>query len=449
MDSKLVTALAPGRTSAAGRSSWQRLLASAVVALAAAGVNLLQACTYTPPVSLDSPANVYAIIDDAPYVNPTEQTRSVVVNGKLHVAHGRSCARASHAASETYIGMRITDNILLPKGYTGTVYQNGWELQYEEDDHHVLGLGSTIYNVHQLGDILFWDAGGLISDHNGDDGYRWCYTYTVVAWPKPTSTAVSHLLPRIDAEAVQVNETSALIFTSAGAGSVQRIKGEHESSGRKPRAVTLAGFAASFTDDDHHLLQLGFDLGKPKLRGRKIRWRSDAVLKDNESRPFRTAEMVSILKGDSIELFHPSTVVVEGGNETRGTVSNDVRVKPAKAESFCAAVGNSFKRRQVSVRTPPFTWATPMLTGWDLTVACNDQHVRRAGAWIESFSYARDADGVGGTLRYTVVSTLGDQSPDPMFDRMQVDVLGINLLPGAQINPPDGPPFQPFGPGLR
>ncbi|MEW6273437.1 MAG: hypothetical protein AB1689_29505, partial [Thermodesulfobacteriota bacterium] len=440
MNSYATAAFDAGRPRPLRTSSWGRLLAPAAIAVAAVGVNLLQACSYTPPASLESPEDVYAIIDAAPYVNPTEQQRSVVMDtpGKLHVEHGRSCARANQAASETYIGMRITDNVLLPRGYTGTVYQNGYELQYEDDDHHVIGLGSAIYNVHQLGDILFWDAGGVISDHNGDDDYRWCYSYTVVAWPKPaTGSPIAPLLPRVDIEAVHADKTAALIFTDVGSGAVHRIKGVYESPDRKPRGVLLAGFAASFTDDDHHLLQLGFDLGRPKLRGRKAKWRSDVVLKDNETRSFRSAELVSILKGDSVEVFHPSSVLVEGGNETKGVVSNDVRLKPAKAESFCAAVGNTFKRRQVAVVTPPYTWAMPMLTGWDLRESCNDQHKRRVGAWIESFSYVRDPGGARGTLRYTVASAFGDQSPEPFFDRLQVDVLGINLLAGTINVDPD------------
>jgi hypothetical protein len=92
----------------------------------------------------------------------------------------------------------------------------------------------------------------------------------------------------------------------------------------------------------------------------------------------------------------------------------------------------------------------PMLTGWDLREACNDKHKRRVGVWIESFSYARNAGNTSGTLRYTVLSAFGDKDPEPFFDRLQVDVLGINLLPGqAVINPGDLPPLQPLDPGLR
>jgi hypothetical protein len=432
--------------------SRQRLAAATVVAVAVIGLNLLQACTYTPPASLETPADVYAIIDGAPYVNPTEQQRSVVVDtpGKLHVEHGRSCARADQAASESYIGMRITDNVLLPKGYTGTVYQNGYELQYEDEDHHVLGLGSAIYNVHQLGDILFWDAGGVISDHNGDDAYRWCYSYTVVAWPKPKpATVITALLPHLDIEAVQVDETSGLIFSDLGSGTVHRIKGAYQSPDRAPRGVLLDGFAVSFTDNDHHLLQLGFDLGKPKFRGRKAKWRSDVVLKDNDTQEFRSAELVTILKGDSVEVFQPSTVVIEGGNEPRGPIGNDVRVQAAKPEHFCTTVGNTFKRRQITVSTPPYTWAMPMLTGWNLREGCNDEHKRRVGAWIESFSYVRDPGGTSGTLRYTVADAFGDDNPEPFFDNLQVDVLGIKLLPGQTVVDPGLPPLQPAGPVLR
>jgi hypothetical protein len=87
-----------------------------------------------------------------------------------------------------------------------------------------------------------------------------------------------------------------------------------------------------------------------------------------------------------------------------------------------------------------------MLTGWDLTESCNDQHKRRAGVWIESFSYVRVPGDSHGTLRYTVVSAFGDKSPEPFFDRLQVDVLGINLIqPTINFDPDDLPDLQPGG----
>jgi hypothetical protein len=31
---------------------------------------------------------------------------------------------------------------------------------------------------------LSWEAGGVITDKNGDDPYEWCYAYTIVFWSR-------------------------------------------------------------------------------------------------------------------------------------------------------------------------------------------------------------------------------------------------------------------------
>jgi hypothetical protein len=30
--------------------------------------------------------------------------------------------------------------------------------------------------------VVSWFAGGVLSDHNFDDSYSWCYYFTVVGW---------------------------------------------------------------------------------------------------------------------------------------------------------------------------------------------------------------------------------------------------------------------------
>jgi hypothetical protein len=45
-----------------------------------------------------------------------------------------------------------------------------------------------------------------------------------------------------------------------------------------------------------------------------------------------------------------------------------------------------------------------MLTGWDVALQCEDEHVEKMGAWIESFSFV----------------------PNP-----QVEILGIDLIQPA------------------
>jgi hypothetical protein len=411
------------------------LLATTVVALAATALNLLQACSFTPPSSLETPEDVYAIIDAAPYVEATFRDRWVVVDepGKLHVQHGQSCASATEAASETYVGMRIGESVRLPAGYVGTVYQNGYDLRYDSKDHEVVGLGAAIYNVHLLNDILFWDAGGVISDHNGDDDYRWCYAYTVVAWPKPASgrfgLPIVPLGPYLDIEAVHADRHAALIFTDKQVGSVHAIRGKYTSPGKPPRAVLPTGFASAFSNDEHHLLQFGFDLGTPTFRGKRARWRSTVVLKDNDVRSFRSAELVSVLRGQSVRQFQPQHARIESGHGSPATVVNDIKLKARDDRSCGAVVGTPpVKQRTMAVTTPPYRWAMPMLTGWDLAEICDDEHKRRVGVWISDFSYSRAPGESVGTLRYTISSTFVDKEPLGFVDALQIDVLGFDMV---------------------
>jgi hypothetical protein len=408
-----------------------RIATASVVAATAIALSLLQACTFQRSNGIQTPEDVYAIIDGAPYVDATERERWVVVDepGKLHVEHGRSCARASQAASEDHVGVRIAENVRLPRNYVGTVIQNGYDLAYEDGDHEVVGLGSAIYNVHLLNDILFWDAGGVIADREGEDDYRWCYAYTVVAWPKPPilpPIAVPQV-PRLDIEAVHADSNAALIFTGGG-NALAAIRGQHRSQGKRPRAVTLAGFAAALSDE-RAVLQFGFDLGTQRAAGQNVRWRSKAVLKDDDQDAINAAELVSILRGESVRLFRPRTAAIEGGSDAPATVSNDVKLRARGPIRCGAALGTPpVKVREMAVTTPPFRWAIPMLTGWDLRERCDDEHKLRVGAWIHDFSYTRRSGDPFGTLRYTVVTAFGDADPFGFLDALQVDVLGIDTI---------------------
>jgi len=429
------------RPGAARRRSVLHRTTASVVATAAIALSLLQACTFQRSDGIQTPEDVYAIIDGAPYVDATERERWVVVDepGKLHVEHGRSCARASQAASEDHVGMRIAENVLLPRNYVGTVIQNGYELAYEDGDHEVVGLGSAIYNVHLLNNILFWDAGGVISDRDGEDDYRWCYAYTVVAWPRPPlipPIAVPQG-PRLDIEAVHADRNAALIFTGGG-NSPAAIRGKHRSQGKKPRAVTLAGFAASLSDE-HAVLQFGFDLGTQRANGANLRWRSQAVLKDDDLESINAAELVSILRGESVKLFQPRQAQIVSGNDSPAIVGNDVKLKARGPISCGAALGTpAVKVREMAVTTPPFRWAIPMLTGWDLRERCDDEHKLQVGAWIDDFSYTRRPGDPFGTLRYTVVTTFGDADPFGFLDSLQVDVLGIDTIDPVLAPPSNG-----------
>lgn len=426
----------------AGRRTLGRLVAASVVCAAVAIINLLQACSFKPGRALETPQDVYAILDKSPYVTPTESDREVVIDDqKMHVEQGWTCAQAGQAASSEYVGLRVIDNLELKPNFTGTVFMNGWHLEYKNSDHHVIGIGSTIFNIVQLNNQLVWNAGGLISDDNGDDPYEWCYSYTVVTWSTVASGRVPILQSRIEMQASVSDPQGHLMFVDGAgqSGAVHAIQGSFKAKGKVlPEARLLAGFGNAYDgSDDHHVLQLGFDLGTSKVKNKKLRWTSQTVLKDNDSaRSERAAEIVSILRGASVNVWHPSTVVQVDGPGTQGSRSNSWTLA-ARAPTDCPNIGApAYKTYEYEIDNVPYTWAIPMLTAWDVGSVCDDNHVKHIGAWIDSWAYVRSPGQSTGTLHYVIRTDFGDDDDFPgMQDRVKVEVLGIKAVSSVLVNP--------------
>jgi len=430
-----------------------RRTAATVVGCAVVAINLLQACGFTIE-AIQSPQDVYDILDESRYVEPYAGERWTVVNDpKLRVEHGWSCAEAPSAASQEYIGLRVGGFTELPTNFDGTVFLNGWHLEYKKKDHHVVGLGTSIFNIVQLNNVLVWNAGGLISDHNGDDGYRWCYEYTTVAWPRPRKggDVTPNLQPWVDIQAVHSDPRAKLMYVDgANVGGVDKIPGSFRTTGKAPRGVLLAGFGMSHTDDDHHVRQIGFDLGKAKIKNKRIKWKSDLIFKDDSTRDPRAAAIVSVLAGQSVNVWQPPSVWVEGGDATPGPYWNDLQLTPITGSSNACLGDLSERTVEMAIVTPPYTWAIPMLTGWDLSTPCGDTHITHVGAWIEDFHYVYTPGNSNGTLYYTMKTNYGDKDNFPGLSGggVQVSVLGINLLypPGKEPGTSPGP-IGPIGPG--
>ena len=424
------------------RAMTSRAVAATLVGVVTAAVGLLQACGFTIG-AIQSPQDVYDILDESQYVEPYASDSWTVVNDpKLRVEHGWACAEASSAASSEYIGLRVGGFTRLPSGFDGTVFLNGWHLEYQKRDHHVVGFGTSIFNVAQLNDVLVWNAGGVLSDKNGDDAYRWCYEYTTLAWARPETSPVFNpvIKPRVDIQAIHSDPRAKLMYVdSVTSGGVDKIPGSFKTTGKPPRGVLLAGFGSSYTDDDHHVLQIGFDLGKSKVKRKRIKWKSDVVFRDdNGDDGTRSASIVSVLSGDSVNVFRPASAWVEGGDAPVGQVSNDLKLAPRTGQgTFGACLGSSSERTvEMAIVTPPYTWAIPMLTGWDLGSPCGDEHLTHVGVWVEDFRYVLVPGASNGTLYYTVKTNFGDKDGFPgMLDRVQVDVLGINLLQPPVLDP--------------
>jgi hypothetical protein len=441
--------------------SWTLVATTTVAAIA---VHLLGACSFSAPDHVfQTPKSLYSVLDSAPYADDATVSGSrwrVIDAPKLKVDHGYTCASAPRAAESDFIGMRVFDSATLPANFDGTVLLNGWYLEYEQDDHNVGGLGTVIFNIVQNGNELSWDAGGVISDRNGDDEYGWCYRYTVIAWAKNLRSPIGGLpKPHIDMHATHADATGNLVYVDSDLDSSHRkMAAGFWTSGSLSRAKLLAGFGVGFGDDDHHLLQFGFDLGVSRNSRKSITWNTDVLLKDNSKRDYRAAQVETILMGESVRSLKPDTVLLEAGHpQAPGYIKNDLKLKPWGGANVCIGGGETRHDYHFKISGVPFTWAVPMLTGWEVGDVCNDQHVKKMGAWIEDFSWERNPGDSTGTLHYTVRTIFEDKDPDTgIVDGMQVEVLGINLLeppgvfqtfesPSADTTPPPTPAVSPDG----
>jgi hypothetical protein len=433
---------------------------------------LCAACSFEAPPNLDinTPEGLYAVLNSAPYQTLTESQRAtyVEVPSLLKVQHGLGCAQADEAARTHFIGLRIRDMAAMPPGYnTGTILLNGWRLEYQSGDHKVLGLGSVIFNItHEITQTqsgpqhaLHWDAGGLISDFHGDDAYKWCYIYTLVFWYRDPSTIHTPVRPQIDALPFQVDDNPApLIFmhtagADAGNHTARRaLPGGVSLPYPLPRAVLPRGFGLSWsvaTEDDHNLLQAGFDLGIPVHNGNTISWTSTTLWKDNSiRRDYYGAEMVSVLNGAGVQMLHPPKVLRRSDGRWL-LQSNRVPLTPHAPEGVGCVGGEELIQTQYSVQHIPFDYAVPVLAGWQLEYPCSDHHVKTIGVWLKGFSYVKASGDSTGTLFYTIESTLADAALRGTHGgeaQHKISVLGLNrsgLLPPTPTGSTSAPVLLP------
>lgn len=409
----------------------RRTLRSLVeVGLGAYVAVMLIACSFKSPGSLDTPADLYEILNTAPYAEPYAAERWTVVDDTeppgLRVEHGFSCVHAERAASKNYLGIRLQEHVHLPASYTGTVFMNGWSAEYDSKDHHVTGLGSIVFNIRELDGTLFWEAGGVLSDKKGDDAYDWCYDYTLVSWPTNSN--------KFDIRATHSDSTGKLLFVQDEPQviAVHTIPGSFTSPDNKvPRAALPSGFAIGWRSSDHHLAQIGFELGAQSIAQKTLSWTSKTVFKDNaRRRPYYAAEAVTVLRGRGIKVTEPSNVF-ELENDVYVLEPNGLDFTPLPKTS-CPGVqlgGPTTKLRTFMITGLTSDYAVPMLTGFELAFSCDDQHVTRVGAKIRDFAYEPPRNGSPGTLHVQVETMLTDKDKIPeMRDRVELSVLGIDKL---------------------
>jgi len=95
---------------------------------------------------------------------------------------------------------------------------------------------------------------------------------------------------------------------------------------------------------------------------------------------------------------------------------------PNNTQGSCIVPGGGVRTRRVTVSGLGYDYVVPMLTGWNLSYPCSDEHVLRAGVWLHDINYDRSS----GTLTYNVSSVLRDDDafPGHLFHR-NVALLGF------------------------
>ena len=417
--------------SSAGKTHTHWLTPALLVGLGVAA----NGCSFSAPVAATCGSDAAAegfitcALNLAPLVRPASDTREIVYEapGLLRVMHGQSCVDAPSATNGQQFAFRIAQSELLPSSYgdSATVFMNGWNLRYQNSDHHVQGFGSAIVNIKETrtpqGLQLQWDAGGVISDKNGDDPYRWCYNYTILGWTR-SGKAFDAVAQQRGLSFVRPSDpgNSTALHTIAA-----RANNPYGSA-----AVLPQGFAMMWDDHgDKHVLQAGFDLGTHYTSGQgEIAWTSRTLFKDNgAANDYYAGELVSTLSYASPEQYRPSEVSLETSQGFKPR-SNAVELTPLASVSNCTAVGDSTREQHYRIDNVPYEYAVPVLAGWELGYLCTDHHVRQIGAAITGFRYERAPNAQAGTLYYTLSLALDDDSGNINYGRAAVDVVGLKPL---------------------
>jgi hypothetical protein len=418
---------------------------------------------------------------DIPVKELTDSGQNTVFEepGTIVAYHGFGCAESNKSGTEDVIKVEGSQD--LPPYATGaTVFLNGWRLRYLNKDHHVAGLGTLISHIRLEGRSLRWQAGGVLSDKNFDDGYNWCYYYTVIAW---NSANINLTVDHGDGCDL-VDQTEANFFSTDNSGDpAHYIQGPTTALSSFPTFLKNPDFASSKTiailprgfgfdwDNchDHHLLQTAYNLDHSEAfieNTKKYKkgaynemtplpvptpapetsvgqvdsgyasWETYAIYKDDDGRrDYQFGEMVSGMAGSDVGVIQPpfSVLPYEDGDSTFG--------EP------CVSEKQGVETEEFVVEHVPYEHAIPMLTGWELNYpSCGDQHVTEVGVWIDEIQYDKAPGALTGTLHYKLSSVLRDKNGDPGYwFSNNVNILGLKPAEGASLGASDLVPFSPSG----
>ena len=394
--------------------------------------------------------NICKEFDDTPLTplstplpnDPTNPKLIFETPGQIKVMHGYGSAKLESGKRI----IKVAQGVAIPTyANHATVFLNGWNLSYLGGDQHVLALGALITKIKldRRGTALTWNAAGVLRDDDFKEGYTFTYYFTVIAWNDAAlNLSVDQGSPDNFCNANTDLPDKSFVAMNNGTTALSSFgvfSQEPAFPPSKPVAVLPRGFAYYWWDGDHHLLQLGYNLDHSEIFGEKgriydnnknhvrtagdimtgipaplptpasrvdsgfVSWNTYAIFKDNDSRrDYVFSELASTIGGKDIGIVQPPFSILpkegEGGNWLPGGVTTE----------------------QFVIENIPFEYAVPVLTGWELHYATDDQHVQEVGIWIDDWSFT------AGTLSYKLSSILRDDDyTPPHFARHKVMILGI------------------------
>lgn len=378
----------------------------------------------------------------ASYAPPGERQQAIAANtlaafeapGVIAVEHFTgSCGTSEKRGEEDVVALE--GNYVLPEFATdATVLLNGWYVRYIHGDHHLRGVQAAIVNVEVNSGTLGWQAYGYLSDKNFDDAYEFCYTYTVIAWNEAeldihTDNFVAGYGPNWDEQTALFGLRSWSLNSTEGAQRALLPMGFVFQWDNQSKAFPWACFDCPV---DHHLLQIAYDLGQreryieadgsyafglgdPGLTGDAdvvdagyLSWETLGILKDNKRRrDFWLGEWIQTLGGTDIGIIAPPFTVL-----------------PIEDPGLFYGCIHGFDEitEERTITNIPFEYAVPMVTGWEIGLGCDDEHVKKLGVRIDEFEYDKPTGESVGTLRY-MLTTHGDSGGH--YSRHKVSILGI------------------------
>ena len=334
-------------------------------------------------------------IDNLDIAQPTDQGEKEVffLDNTIIVYQGFACAKSDRDGVERVLRLQGLRDDLPDFVNKAAVFASGWNLEYIDDDEHILGLGSGIANVkyEARSNSISWDAFGAIADDDFKDGYNWCYSYTVVAWNNQELA--------IDVDQNDIGNLLPTGIIKNGGKNVLRQMEFHADYLNDPTAILPRGFALGFENGgDEHLLQFGSEIDfEEDMTGPILEWNSNLIFRDNDTKQqFQATELVSALAGPDVNIMNQPFILEQWDDDDSGFTST-----PQGSRTF-------------TIEDIPYEIAIPILTGWNIHYP-DDQHVREIGIQIEDFSYELVNEKDPGVLTYTLSSVLRDNDSSPKF----------------------------------